>query len=43
MGQNMKIFLSVFQNGSFYIAKWPVLPFRMIHFVEQNGPFSRAE
>ena len=34
IGQNWEIFLSVFQNGSFYAAKWPVLPRRMIHFVE---------
>ena len=30
---------SGFQNDSFYTSKWPILPSRMTHFAEQNGPF----
>ena len=32
-----------FQNGSFCTFKWPILSRRMIHFGEQNGPFSDAK
>jgi len=39
----MKIFLFVFQKGSFYAAKRLVLSREMIHSVEQNGPFSNAK
>ncbi|MBQ4023495.1 MAG: hypothetical protein II612_05785 [Prevotella sp.] len=43
IGQNMKIFLFVFQNEPFYDAKRLVLSREMIHSVEQNGPFSNAK